>query len=239
MGNVLANDRPKQRLYLKITIVVVVFLLGFYYYWPTLSRLNILSPTERELHGYLKEMLPVVRSTLQTVDKLGKSYNTTQNVSVQKVSVDDLTAEIGTLREKMQVINESYWVIGKRTQTFLRIMMNRLHGGEEHLSSFLPSWKGPDSEPAPLWDMPMNTRTLLVRAWIMKEDSVKLIKALENLPEKLDAIRSSSDANFNNLVGTCWTSLGNVDHVYRRWKGSFRSPIHFSSGKANTSKASL
>lgn len=216
MENVIAKIDQRQVFSIKIACLCLAIVLGLYYYGPKLGNLNILSPQEQEVHGYLKQIIPAVRSTLQTSEKLKNDPTD-----------GTLAADLEKLSDEILTINENYWEKGKRSESFVRILIKKVQGSQDKYF-FLPHWKGPDEEPEPLWDMRIDTRTLIVRTWIIKEDSHILAKEVKDLLRERAPKGENSTQEFNALVQTCWRSLGDVDQVYRRWKGSFRSPIHFS-----------
>ena len=104
----------------KIFFIILVIILGLYYYWPKISNLNILSPKEQELHGYLKEIIPTVRSALQKFKQLD---NDPANAT--------FAAELGKLSDEILTINERYWKTGSKSETFVRILINKVRGSKE------------------------------------------------------------------------------------------------------------
>lgn len=193
-------------------------MVGLYYYWPKISHLNILSPKEQEVHGYLKEIIPSVRSTLQKFKQLDEDpANPT------------FAADLGNLSDEILAINDKYWDTGSRSETFVRILINKLWGRKEKETFFLPYWRGPEKDLESLNNMRIDTRTLIYRAWLIKENSDKLAKALENMHREWELKGKDVIQEARPLVGTSWRILGDVDQVHRRWKGSFRYPFSFSS----------
>lgn len=202
----------------KVLLIILILVLGLYYYWPQISRLNILSLKEQEVHGYLKEIIPAVRSTLQKFKQLDEyPVNAT------------FAAELGNLSDEILTINVKYWKIGSRSQTFVRILINKVRGGGNQETSFLAHWRGPEIDPESLNNMRMDTRTLIYRAWVIKESSNKLSKGLQYIFEGREPAGKNSTLEATALVETCWRTLGDVDQVYRRWKGNYRPPFSFSS----------
>lgn len=202
----------------KVLLIILILVLGLYYYWPQISRLNILSLKEQEVHGYLKEIIPAVRSTLQKFKQLDEDpVNAT------------FLAELGNLSDEILTINVKYWKIGSRSQTFVRILINKVRGGGNQETSFLAHWRGPEKDPESLNNIRMDTRTLIYRAWVIKESSNKLSKGLQNILEGREPAGKNSTLEATALVETCWRTLGDVDQVYRRWKGNYRPPFSFSS----------
>lgn len=204
----------------RVFLVILVIIVGLYYYWPKISNLNILSPEEQEVHGYLKEVIPAVRSTLQKFKQLDEDpANAT------------FAADLGNLSGEVLTINEKYWKTGRRTETFVRMLINKVLGRKEKEKeiSFLVHWRGPEKDPEALDDMRMDTRTLTYRAWVIKEHSNKLAKGLQNMLREWKLKGTNSTEEVRPLVETTWTVLGDVDQVYRRWKGNFRLPFSFSS----------
>lgn len=202
----------------KVLLVILILVFGLYYYWPQLSRLNILSLKEQEVHGYLKEIIPAMRSALQKFKQLDEEpVNAT------------FAAELGNLSDEILTINVKYWKIGSRSQTFIRILINKVRGSKNLETSFLAHWRGPDKDPEALNNMRMDTRTLIYRAWVIKESGNKLAKGLQNMLVGWEPAGKNSTLEATALVETCWRSLGDVDQVYRRWKGNYRPPFSFSS----------
>ena len=215
MDNGTPNIRQRRALFLNVFLIGLVVISGLYYYWPKISNFNILSPEEQEVHGYLREIIPAVRSTLQKFKQLDEDpANAT------------FAADLGRLSDEILTINEKYWKKGSRTESFLRMLINLLPGTNENDQYFLAHWKGPEEEPEPLYDMLINTRTLMDRAWKIKENSNKLAKELKILLAVWKAKGKNSTPDAVTLVDTGWKSLGDVDQVYRRWKGSYRSPFY-------------
>lgn len=172
------------------------------------------------MHGYLKEVIPAVRSTLQKFKQLDEDpANAT------------FAADLGNLSGEVLTINEKYWKTGRRTETFVRMLINKVLGRKEKEKeiSFLVHWRGPEKDPEALDDMRMDTRTLTYRAWVIKEHSNKLAKGLQNMLREWKLKGTNSTEEVRPLVETTWTVLGDVDQVYRRWKGNFRLPFSFSS----------
>jgi hypothetical protein len=202
----------------KILFIGLILVLGLYYYWPQISRVNILSPKEQEVHGYLKEMIPAVRKTLQKFKQLEE----------EPVNAA-FAAELGDLSDDILTINVKYWEIGSRSQTFVRMLINKVRGSKDQKTSFLAHWRGPEKDPESLDNMRMDTRTLFYRAWVIKESGDKLAKGLQNMLVGWDPAGKNSTREATALVETSWRSLGDVDQVYRRWKGNFRPPFSFSS----------
>jgi hypothetical protein len=93
---------------------------------------------------------------------------------------------------------------------------------------FLVHWQGPQKDPESLDELRMDTRTLIYRAWQMKETSNKLAKELKNMLGGWESEEKHSTPETTTLVESCWKTLGDVDQVYRRWKGNFRLPFSFS-----------
>ena len=197
----------------RIILLSLLVILTIWYYWPKISSLNILSPVEQELHGYLKEIIPAVRSGLQKFKEL-------DNDPANAAFATDLVR----LSDEILGINEKYWKIGSRSKTFIRILINKVRGNQEEIPSFLVHWKGPEKELEALDEMRIDTRTLIYRAWEIKENSNKLAKKLKDLLRE----GGNSTQEATALVDTCWRSLADVDQVYRRWKGNFRPPFSFS-----------
>jgi len=201
----------------KIFFIILVIILGLYYYWPKISNLNILSPKEQELHGYLKEIIPAVRSALQKFKQLDKEP---ANVT--------FAADLGKLSDEILTINERYWKTGRRSETFVRILINKVQGSKEKDVSFLANWKGPQKEPEILDNVRMDTRTLIYRSWELKENSNDLAKELKNLLRGWEPTGKNSTQGVIPVVDNSWRCLGAVDHIYRKWKGNFRLPLSFS-----------
>lgn len=202
----------------KIFFIILVIILGLYYYWPKISNLNILSPKEQELHGYLKEIIPAVRSALQKFKQLDKEP---ANVT--------FAADLGELSDEILTINERYWKTGSKSETFVRILINKVQGSKEKDVSFLAHWKGPEKEPEILDNVRMDTRTLIYRSWELKENSNYLAKELKNLlRRRWEPTGKNSTQEAIPMVDSSWRCLGDVDHIYRKWKGNFRLPLSFS-----------
>ena len=202
----------------KIFFIILVIILGLYYYWPKISNLNILSPKEQELHGYLKEIIPAVRSALQKFKQLDKEP---ANVT--------FVADLGKLSDEILTINERYWKTGSKSETFVRILINKVQGSKEKDVSFLAHWKGPEKEPEILDNVRMDTRTLIYRSWELKENSNYLAKELKNLLRRgWEPTGKNSTQEAIPMVDSSWRCLGDVDHIYRKWKGNFRLPLSFS-----------
>lgn len=207
--------------YRKIFIISAVIIFGLYYYWPYISKLNILSPKEQEVHGYLKEIIPAVRSALQKFKQLDNDLdNDPANAN--------FAADLGKLSDEILTINEKYWKKGSRRQTFVRILINKVQGRKEEDIYFLTHWQGPEKDPESLDELRMDTRTLIYRAWQMKEISYKLAKELQNMLRGWEPEGKHSTPEATTIVETCWKTLSDVDQVYRRWKGNFRPPFSFS-----------
>jgi hypothetical protein len=201
----------------KIFFIILVIILGLYYYWPKISNLNILSPTEQELHGYLKEIIPAVRSALQKFKQLD---NDPANAT--------FAADLGKLSDEILTINERYWKTGSKSETFVRILINKVLGSKEKDVSFLAHWKGPQKEPEILDNVRMDTRTLIYRSWELKENSNRLAEKLKNLLRGREPTGKNSTQDAVPLVDSTWRCLGDVDHIYRKWKGNYRPPLSFS-----------
>jgi len=104
----------------------LVIIVGLYYYWPKISNLNILAPEEQEVHGYLKEIIPTVRSTLQKFKQLDEDpANAT------------FAADLGNLSGEILTINEKYWKTGSRIETFVRILINKVRGRKEKEKQYI------------------------------------------------------------------------------------------------------
>jgi len=201
----------------KIFFIILVIILGLYYYWPKISNLNILSSKEQELHGYLKEIIPAVRSALQKFKQLD---NDPANAA--------FAADLGKLSDEILTINERYWKTGSGSETFVRILINKVQGSKEKDVSFLAHWKGPEKEPEILDNVRMDTRTLIYRSWELKENSNYLAKELKNLLRVWEPTGKNSTKEAIPMVDSSWRCLGDVDHIYRKWKGNFRPPFSFS-----------
>jgi hypothetical protein len=202
----------------KVLLIILLLVLGLYYLWPQIGGLNILSLKEQEVHGYLKEILPAVRSTLQKFKQLDEDpVNAT------------FPAELGNLSDEILTINVKYWEIGSRSQTFVQMLINKVRGSKDQETSFLAHWRGPEKDAEALNDMRMDTRTLIYRAWVIKESSIKLAQGMQNMLAGWESAGKNSTLEATALVETCWRSLGDVDQVYRRWKGNYRPPFSFSS----------
>lgn len=204
-------------MYRKIFLVSSVIIFGLYYYWPYISKLNILSPKEQEVHGYLKEVIPAVRSVLQKFKQLEN-----------ELADDNFAADLGELNDKILIINEKYWEKGSKRETFVRILINKLQGRKEKGVYFLAHWQGPEKDPEPLYELRIDTRTLLFRAWEMKENSNKLAKEMQNLLRGWEPKAQHSTQEATTIAETLWRVLADVDQVYRRWKGNYRHPFSFS-----------
>ncbi len=199
-------------------LLILVIIAGLYYYWPKISKLSILTPTEQEVHGYLKDIIPAVRTTLQKFKQLDKDpANAT------------FAADLGNLSNEILTVNEKYWEKGGRIETFVQILINKVRGRKEKENEifFLVHWRGPEKDREALDDMRMDTRTLIYRAWKMKEQSNKLAKVLKNMLREWELKGTNSIEEARPVVQTSWTVLGDADQVYRRWKGNFRLPFSF------------
>ncbi len=173
------------------------------------------------MHGYLKEVIPAVRSALQKFKQLDNDLdNDPENAN--------FAADLGKLSDEILTINEKYWKKGSRRQTFVRIIINKVQGRKEEDIYFLVHWQGPEKDPESLDELRMDTRTLIYRAWQMKETSNKLAKELQNMLRGWEPEGIHSTPEATALVETCWKTLADVDQVYRRWKGNFRPPFSFS-----------
>lgn len=204
-------------LYRKIFLVSSVIIFGLYYSWPYISKLNILSPKEQEVHGYLKDVIPAVRSVLQKFKQL-------ENDSADA----DFAADLEELTDKVLIINEKYWKKGSKRETFVRILIDKVQGRKEKDSYFLAHWQGPEKDPEPLYELRIDTRTLIYRAWEMKENSNELAKEMQNLLRGWEQKGKHLTQEATTIAETLWRVLGDVDQVYRRWKGNYRHPFSFS-----------
>lgn len=204
-------------LYRKIFLVSSVIIFGLYYSWPYISKLNILSPKEQEVHGYLKDVIPAVRSVLQKFKQL-------ENDSADA----DFAADLEELTDKVLIINEKYWKKGSKRETFVRILIDKVQGRKEKDDYFLAHWQGPEKDPEPLYELRIDTRTLIYRAWEMKENSNELAKEMQNLLRGWEQKGKHLTQEATTIAKTLWRVLADVDQVYRRWKGNYRHPFSFS-----------
>lgn len=172
------------------------------------------------MHGYLKEIIPAVRSTLQKLKQLDEDP-----------AKGTFVGELGSLSDEILNINGRYWKTKTMhgTETFVRILSNKVRGRKEKAISFLAHWQGPEQDPDSLYKLRIDTRTLIYRAWEIKENSNKLANKLKNLLRGWKAKGKHSTQEITTIIETCWRTLGDVDQVYRRWKGNYRPPFSFSS----------
>jgi hypothetical protein len=198
----------------KVLLVFAVFAVGFYFWWPQISKLGMLTPAESELHSYMKQGLRAEREALQQFKRLQSDPGNAE-----------IAAKLNKLGDKMQAVNDEYWVDGTGGISAARKAMNRIRGLEDPRGEFLTTWAGPEQDLAALDPMRTDTRTLAYHAWYIKEDGNNFAGELDTLLADGPPGEGAELQKAAKLAETCWLSIDRGDFIYRKWKGSFRSPL--------------
>jgi hypothetical protein len=197
----------------KLLLVIVVMAVPFWYFWPQISQIGMLSPPEKELHGYFKDSFPPVRASMQTFEQLQK---------------DPLNAELreDLVKSSDEVlnVNHEYWEVGAAGESVIRRFMNKIRGVDSQSERFLATWEGPEQDPDALDSMRDDTRTLAYHSWYYKEDSNRF--AQDVLSKLADAPgQEASMEEVSDDLKELRESHGQSDFIYRKWKGSYRPPL--------------
>lgn len=197
-------------------VVVVAAVVGLLVItWPSLgSKVTMLTPPENELHHYMK-------TALRAENDLIIDYRALEQHPDDRDQVGDVLKQA----EKLQKINKAYWEDGMRPSIFRRVM-NRLSGTQPP-PAFLPTWPGPDTGAgkAAMADMRMDTATLAVKAWRMREAADVLTKAVASEYGDGGAATKAALAAVNPSLTDARETRAYANEVYKRWKGNYRPPL--------------
>jgi hypothetical protein len=200
----------------KLLLVVVVMAVPFWYFWPQISQIGMLSAPEKELHGYFKNSFPPVRASMQEFEQLQKDPSNAE-----------LREDLVKSSEEVLSVNHEYWVVGSAGESVIRRVMNKIRGVDAESDRFLATWEGPEKDPDALDSMRDDTRTLAYHSWYYKEDSNRfaedVLSKLADAPGQEASMQEVSD-DLKELK----ESHGQSDFIYRKWKGSYRPPLSMS-----------
>jgi hypothetical protein len=201
---------------IRVFVAAVAVFAVMWVFWPWVSQITMLVPSEKELHSYQKRVQPVEQKLLQAYDMLAKDPTDQEQL-----------AEILKQSNKLLGINQRYWVEGMRQPWYRRFMFKIRF--MEPPPAYLPTWPGPkDPEgQAMLAEQRDDTATLMVYSWNQKEDSNALASQMlatfgDGSPVTQDALSATAD-----VVAKAKTSKGDADYVYMKWKGNYRPPLSF------------
>ncbi len=201
---------------IRVLVAAVAVFVAIWAFWPWVSQLTMLVPSEKELHSYQKKAQPAEQKLLQAYDML-----------VKDPADEEQLAEILKQSTKLLEINQRYWVEGMQQPIYRRFMYKIRF--MEPPPAYLPTWPGPKDPQGQvmLSEQRDDTASLLVYSWYAKEDSNALASQMlatfgDGAPVTQDSLSATAD-----VVATAKASKGNADYVYKKWKGNYRPPLSF------------